>query len=380
MHRRTVIAAMTGGTAAALLGGTAAFAGPDIEADGVQGAGRHGRALRPLVIGHRGAWGYRPEHTAEAYHLAFRIGADIVKPDVVFTKDGVLIDRNSPDLTGATDIANHPEFASRRTTKVLDGVPTTGWFAEDFTLAEIKTLGATERMADLRPANTRFNGSKILTMQEVIDLVKGESRRHGRRLGIAPDVKRPTYYRAMGRSIEEELVKLLRRNKLTHRHADVAVHIQSFEPSCLQRFNRLVDLPLVQLIDAVGKPYDFTAAGDPRNYTDLVTPEGLRWVHGYANTVSINKDLIIPRDATAHLLTPTTVVRDAHRAGLTVHAWRFCEENTFLPADFRLGTDPAVHGNFLAEFRLFFRQGIDAMVSDFPDGAAMARRQFEIGG
>src|SRR2546430_7976077 len=135
----------------------------------------------------------------------------------------------------------------------------------------------------------------------------------------------------------------------------------------------MVDLPLIQLLDAAGKPYDFVVAGDPRGYRDLVTPEGLRWVRRYADVVSVNKDLIIPRDATAHLTTPTTLVGDAHRTGLKVHAWRFCNENTFLPADFRIGTDPKVHGDFIAEYRRFYAQGIDGVVSDFPDAALTAR-------
>jgi len=364
MYRRTVISGFAAGAATVLLDGVPAVADDD-----------H-RRRRPLVIAHRGAWGYRPEHTSEGYRLAFRLGADLVKPDAVLTRDGVLIDRNSPELSIATDITSHPEFAARKTTKVLDGVPTTGWFAEDFTLAEIKTLRATERMADLRPGNTAYNGLfPILTLQEVIDLVRAEGRRYRRRVGIAPDVKRPTYYRSLGTPIEERFVQLLRHNRLTHRHADLAVFPQSFEPSCLQRLHRLVDLPMVQLVDATGKPYDFIVSGDPRGYTDLVTPAGLGWVRRYAGAVSVQKDLIIPRDATAHLLTPTTLVRDAHHAGLDVHAWRFCDENTFLPADYRIGTDPAAHGDSLAEYHRFYAQGIDAVVSDFPDAAVAARRR-----
>jgi glycerophosphoryl diester phosphodiesterase len=360
MHRRTAIGAIAGGAAGALLGGTPAVA--------------DSRRGRPLIVGHRGAWGYRPEHTAEGYRLAFRLGADIVKPDVVITKDGVLISRNSPELSSTTDVAGHPQFAARKTTKLLDGVATAGWFAEDFTLAEIRRLRATERMPDIRPGNAAFNGRfPLLTMQEVIDLARAEGRRRGRRVGIAPDVKRPTYYRALGLPLEQRFVQLLRRNGLTHRHADVAVFVQCFEPSCLQRLGRQLDLPLVQLIDAAGKPYDFVVAGDPRSYTDLVTPAGLRWVHRYASAVSVNKDLIIPRDATGHLLAPTALVRDAHHTGLDVHAWRFADENTFLPADFQIGTDPAAHGNYLAEYHRFFRQDIDVVVSDFPDAAAAAR-------
>ncbi len=211
-------------------------------------------------------------------------------------------------------------------------------------------------------------------MQEVINLVRAEGRRRGRRVGIAPDVKRPTYYRSLGLPIEERFVQLLRYNRLNHPRADLPVLVQSFEPSCLQRLNRVLHLPLVQLIDAVGKPYDFVVSGDPRTFRDLVTLEGLRFVRGYADVASVNKDLIIPRDATAHLLQPTTLVRDAHRAGLGVHAFRFANENTFLPADFRIGTDPAAHGDFAAEYHRFFEQDIDGVVTDFPDAAVAARR------
>jgi glycerophosphoryl diester phosphodiesterase len=363
MHRRTAIAAIATGAATTVIG-TPAFADP----------GGHRRHTRPLIIAHRGAWGYRPEHTLDGYRLGYRIGADIIKTDVVCTRDGVLVARNSPELSGSTDVASHPEFAGRKTTKMLDGVATTGWFVEDFTLAEVKTLRAMESIPTVRPANTRFNGMfQIPTTQEVIDLARAESRRRGRPVGIAPDIKRPTYFRNLGLGLEERVVRLLRRNGLHHRHAEVAVTPQSFEPSCLQRLNRMVGLPLVQLIDEVGKPYDFVVSGDPRGYTDLVKPDGLRFVRGYADAVSVNKNLIIPRDATAHLLAPTTLVRDAHHAGLTVHAWRFCDENMFLPADYRLGTDPNVHGDFIAEDRRFFREGIDVIITDFPDAAATAR-------
>jgi glycerophosphoryl diester phosphodiesterase len=365
MHRRTAITALAGGAATALFGGVPAFAD----------AGGHRRPARPLIIAHRGAWGYRPEHTLEGYRLGFRLGADIIKTDVVCTRDGVLVARNTPELSGSTDVASHPEFAARKTTKTLDGVATTGWFVEDFTLAEIRTLRAVESAPSVRPGNVRFNGLfPIPTTQEVIDLARAESRRRGRTVGIAPDIKRPSYFRSAGLPLEERLARLLRHNGLAHRGAEVAVSPQSFEPSCLQRMNHLVNLPLIQLIDEVGKPYDFVVSGDPRGYRDLVTPDGLRWVHGYADVVSVNKNLIIPRDATAHLLAPTTLVPDAHHTGLRVHAWRFCDENMFLPADYRIGTDPLAHGDFIAEDRRFFAQGIDAIVTDFPDAAAAARR------
>jgi glycerophosphoryl diester phosphodiesterase len=165
----------------------------------------------------------------------------------------------------------------------------------------------------------------------------------------------------------------LRRNGLNHRGADVPVYLQSFEPSSLQRLNRLSDLPVVQLVDAVGKPYDFVVSGDQRSFVDLVTPTGLRWVHRYADVIAVNKDLIVPRDSTAHLQPPTTLVADAHRVGLGVHAWRFANENTFLPADFRRGTDPLAWGDYRAEYRLFYRLDVDGVLTDFPDAAVSAR-------
>jgi glycerophosphoryl diester phosphodiesterase len=330
----------------------------------------------PLVIGHRGAWGYRPEHTLAAYKLGIELGADIVEQDLISTKDGVLIARNSNELSSSTDVASHPEFAARRTTKTVDGVAYTGWFSEDFTLAEIKKLRATERTPDVRPGNVRYNGKfEVPTLQEVIDLVRVESRRLHRRIGIYPETKRPTYFRSIGLPLEDRLIATLRRNGLNHRGADVPVYLQSFEPSSLQRLNRLSDLPVVQLVDAVGKPYDFVVSGDPRSFVDLVMPAGLRWVHRYADIVAVNKDLIVPRDASGRLKSPTTLVTDAHRIGLGVHAWRFANENTFLPVDFRRGTDPLTWGDYRAEYRLFYGLDVDGVLTDFPDAAVAARRR-----
>jgi glycerophosphoryl diester phosphodiesterase len=328
------------------------------------------------VIGHRGAWGYRPEHTLESYRLGMRLGAHIVEQDLISTKDGVLIARNSNELSSSTDVAAHPEFAARKTTKVVDGASLTGWFSEDFTLAEVKTLRATERMPDIRPGNAAYNGKfQVPTLQEIIDLARAEGRRQHRRIGLYTETKRPTYFRSIGLSLEDMLIATLRRNGLNRRGADVPVHLQSFEPSSLQRLDRMSDLPVVQLVDAVGKPYDFVVSGDPRTYADLVTRDGMRWVHRYADVVAVNKDLIVPRDATGHLGRPTTLVRDAHRAGLDVHAWRFANENTYLPADFRVGTDPIRWGDHAAEYRLFYRLGIDGVLTDFPDAAVAAHRR-----
>jgi glycerophosphoryl diester phosphodiesterase len=333
--------------------------------------GKPGRL--PLVIGHRGASGYRPEHTLASYRLAIEMGADYIEPDLVSTKDHVLVTRHENDIADTTDVAAHPEFASRRTTKTIDGTPVTGWFTEDFTLAELRTLRAKERLPDLRPANTAFDGLyPVPTFQEVIDLAK----RAG--VGIYPETKHPTYFDSIGLSLEEPLLATLRANGLTGPRAKV--FIQSFETANLKELHAKTRLPLVQLIDATGRPYDFVVAGDPRTYADLVTPAGLAEIATYADGIGPNKDLIVPRDSAGKLQTPTSLVRDAHRAGLVVHPWTFRRENDFLPLDFRQG-DPAspeflrAPGDLPAELRLFFRLGVDGVFSDNADVAVATRHR-----
>jgi glycerophosphoryl diester phosphodiesterase len=331
-----------------------------------------GRRL-PLVIGHRGASGYRPEHTLAAYRLAIAMGADYIEPDLVSTKDHVLVARHENEIGGTTDVAAHPEFAARRTTKTIDGVEVTGWFTEDFTLAELRTLRARERLPDLRPDNTVFDGLyQVPTLQEVIDL----ARRAG--VGIYPETKHPTYFDSIGLSLEEPLVATLDANG--YRGPRAPVFIQSFETANLKELNRLTRVPLAQLLDATGRPYDFVVAGDPRTYADLATPAGLEEIAGYADGVGVNKNLIVPRDAGQNLLDPTSLVRDAHRAGLAVHAWTFRNENSFLPADFRQGNPASpiylgATGDAPAEYRLFFRLGVDGLFSDNPDTAVASRHQ-----
>jgi glycerophosphoryl diester phosphodiesterase len=325
----------------------------------------------PIVIGHRGASGYRPEHTLASYELAIEMGADYIEPDLVSTKDHVLVARHENDITATTNVADHAEFADRRTTKVIDGVTITGWFTEDFTLAELKTLRAKERLPDVRPANTAFDGLyQIPTFQEVIDLAKRSQ------VGIYPETKHPTYFRTIGLPLEEPLVQTLGANGYRGRNAPV--FIQSFEVGNLQQLNRMTNVPLVQLIDATGKPYDFVVAGDPRTYADLVTPAGLAEIATYADGIGPNKNLIVPRDAQNRLLAPTTLVRDAHRAGLVVHPWTFRRENTFLPEDFRQGNPASpfylqATGDFPAELRLFYKLGVDGLFSDNPDVAVAVR-------
>jgi glycerophosphoryl diester phosphodiesterase len=327
----------------------------------------------PLVIGHRGASGYRPEHTLASYRLAIEMGADYIEPDLVSTKDHVLVTRHENNIADTTDVAAHPEFASRRTTKTIDGNPMTGWFTEDFTLAELRTLRAKERLPDLRPANTAFDGLyQVPTFQEVIDLAK----RAG--VGIYPETKHPTYFDSIGLSLEEPLLATLRANGLTGPRAKV--FIQSFETANLRELRARTRLPLVQLIDATGRPYDFVVSGDPRTYADLVTPAGLAEIATYADGIGPNKDLIIPRDSAGNLLEPTSLVRDAHREGLVVHPWTFRRENNFLPLDFRQGNPASPEflrapGDLPAELRLFFRLGVDGVFSDNADVAVATRHR-----
>jgi glycerophosphoryl diester phosphodiesterase len=327
----------------------------------------------PLVIGHRGASGYRPEHTLASYRLAIEMGADYIEPDLVSTKDHVLVTRHENNIADTTDVAAHPEFASRRTTKTIDGNPMTGWFTEDFTLAELRTLRAKERLPDLRPANTAFDGLyQVPTFQEVIDLGK----RAG--VGIYPETKHPTYFDSIGLSLEEPLLATLRANGLTGPRAKV--FIQSFETANLRELRARTRLPLVQLIDATGRPYDFVVSGDPRTYADLVTPAGLAEIATYADGIGPNKDLIIPRDSAGNLLEPTSLVRDAHREGLVVHPWTFRRENNFLPLDFRQGNPASPEflrapGDLPAELRLFFRLGVDGVFSDNADVAVATRHR-----
>ncbi len=332
--------------------------------------GGHGEHF--TVVGHRGTAGYRPEHTLASYELAARMGADYIEPDLVTTKDGVLVARHEPEISGTTDVADHPEFAARKTTKSLDGVATTGWFTEDFTLAELKTLRAKERIPDIRQHNTIYDGRyQIPTFQEVIDLVKRLSRQLHRQIGIYPETKHPTYFRKQGLALEPKLVSILDRNGLNRRGAKVFV--QSFEVSNLKALDRELNVPLVQLTSATGAPFDFVDTGDPRTYADLVTPAGLREVARYADGIGPDKNQVIPRDAAGFLLSPTSLVRDAHRAGLVVHPYTFRAENTFLPADFRSSDVPTDYGDLFGEIAAFRAAGVDGLFTDNSDIAVAQR-------
>jgi glycerophosphoryl diester phosphodiesterase len=308
------------------------------------------------------------------------MGADYIEPDLVATKDGILIARHENEISGTTNVSEKTEFAGRKTTKTIDGVAITGWFTEDFTLAEIKTLRAKERIPDLRPQNTAFNGQfEVPTFQEVIDLAQRESRR-GREIGIYPETKHPTYFQGIGLALEDRLVRVLHQNGYRDRRSPV--FIQSFEVTNLEYLKTKTQVRLVQLVSDVGKPYDFVVSGDPRTYADLTKPAELEKIARYAAGIGPNKNLIIPRDASGRLLAPTTLVRDAHRAGLVVHSWTFRNENNFLPLDFRAGnpSDPAYlrqYGRAIDEDIAFFRAGVDGIFTDNPDTGVDARRRFD---
>ncbi|WP_421732287.1 esterase-like activity of phytase family protein [Cellulomonas sp.] len=327
------------------------------------------RAGDTTVVGHRGASGYRPEHTLASYELAIQQCADYIEPDLVSTKDGVLVARHENEISGTTDVAAHAEFADRRATKTIDGRSVTGWFTEDFTLAELKTLRAKERLPAVRPANTAFDGLyQVPTFDEVLDLARHSVSCDGQPVGVYPETKHPTYFDSIGLSLEEPLLAQLTANGLNDKRSPVI--IQSFETGNLRQLDRLTKVPLAQLVDCSGAPYDLVAAGDPRTYTDLVTRTGLREIATYADGVGLCKDRMIPRTADGTLATPTSVIRDAHKVGLEVHGWTFRRENQFLPAEFRSSADPNAVGDLAGEIRVFVKAGMDGLFSDNPDIAA----------
>jgi glycerophosphoryl diester phosphodiesterase len=312
----------------------------------------------PIVIAHRGASGYRPEHTLAAYALGARQGADYVEPDLVATRDGVLVARHENEISTTTDVADHPEFADRRTTKMIDGVALTGWFTEDFTLAELRTLRARERIPDLRPRNAAYDGRyRIPTFQEVIDLTRRLSKKLGRPIRVYPETKHPSYFRSLGLPLESRLVRILKRNRLHRRSA--RVYVQSFEADSLKRLNRRVGVRLVQLLGLPAPP---------------TGPAALRAIARYADGVGPSKDYIVPLDAEGRSLPPTGFVRRAHRAGLVVHPYTFRRENAFLALELRDGSDPAAYGDIASEYDQFFRLGVDGVFADQPDTAVKARR------
>ncbi len=374
LDRRT---ALTGLAATAVAGtalaGSPAFAAPAAPAAPAARPTRRPPRGRTLVIGHRGASGYRPEHTLASYELAARMGADYLEPDLVVTRDGVLVCRHEPEIGGTTDVASRPEFAGRKTTKQLDGVAVTGWFAEDFTLAELKTLRAVERLPAVRQHNTLYDRRfEVPTFAELLRLRARLSAELGRELGVYPETKHPTYFQRLGLPLERRLLRVLRGAGLDHPGAPVFV--QSFEVSNLRELRRLgLRTPVVQLLSASGAPYDTVARGEGPTYAELASPAGLARVARYADGVGPEKSQVIPRLPDGRLGTPSALVRDAHDAGLLVHPYTFRAENTFLPADYRVGSVPSDYGRAVDEQLAFLAAGVDGVFTDNPDVGVLAR-------
>lgn len=318
----------------------------------------------PLVFAHRGASGYRPEHTLAAYELAVEMGADYVEPDLVSTKDGVLVARHENEISGTTDVEAHPEFAGRKTTKTIDGRPITGWFTEDFTLAELKTLRAEERIPADRPQNTQYNGLyEVPTLEEVLTLVDELEAETGRTIGVAPELKHSTYFDSIDLSMEEPLVDTLAEFDLDE--ADSAVAIQSFEVTNLKDLDGMTDAPLVQLLDGSGGPADLAASGV--TYESMLTRKGIKRISKYADWLSPYKLWVIPRTATGELGEPTGVVATAHKAGLPVVIWTMRAENKNLPTECRVGTNPIALGDLACEVDAYLDAGVDAFFTDHAD-------------
>ncbi len=316
-----------------------------------------------IIIAHRGASGERPEHTIAAYTLAIEQGADFIEPDLVLTKDGVLVARHENEISETTDVAAKPEFADRKTSKTIDGQKMTGWFTEDFTLAELKTLRAKERLPQLRKANMAYDGQfEVPTFGEILELAKA------RGVGVYPETKHPSYFASIGLPHEAPLLALLQ--KYGHTERTATVFIQSFEVGNLQALRAKTKVRLIQLIDEKGSPADRADL----TYPQMTTPAGLKAIATYADGIGPNKALVIPRNLLGALGDPTALVADAHKVGLAVHPWTFRRENYFLPLGAKSGINPAAHGNLESEIRAFLAAGVDGLFSDNPAQAVAAAK------
>jgi len=321
-----------------------------------QGHAMHGNTDKVIVIAHRGASGERPEHTLLSYQRAIEQGADFIEPDLVPTKDGILVARHENNITETTNVADHPEFASRKTTKTIDGETMTGWFTEDFTLAELKTLRARERLPKLRPDNTKYDGqAEVPTLDEVIALAKQASKQTGRTIGIYPETKHPSYFASIGLPVEQRLVDKLK--KAGWDRADAPVFIQSFEVNNLKKLKTMTKVRLIQLMAGAGGPADNAQP----SYKAMITHEGLKAVAAYAYGIGPELTMIQPVSGPA-----TTLIADAHAAGLKLHPWTFRAENFFLLPSYRSGANPADHGRLKDEMLYFIGLGVDGFFTDFP--------------
>jgi glycerophosphoryl diester phosphodiesterase len=338
---------------------------------------------KATLYAHRGASALRPEHTLASYAKAIQDGADFVEPDLVCTKDGMLLVRHENAITDTTDVALHPEFAARRNRKVIDGEAHDGWFVSDFTLAELKTLRAVERLPKLR--GTAYDGQfQLVSFEEMIDFVAAEAAARGRTIGIIPELKHATWFAAAGLPLEDRFVSTLKAHAYTRR---APVTVQSFETANLKALRKVIgkadgtNVRLAQLVVAGGaydklRPADVAAAGGALTYGEMVSARGLRDMAQYADVVAPITRAVIPLGKDERLLAPTSLVADAHQAGLPVVVWTFRPENAFLAADFRNDAGPAARNEAgsVAEIRRYLETGIDGL---FSDDTALARKAID---
>lgn len=377
-RRGFIQTAAAAGVMAALPGGWAQAQGADQAS-----IGRLDPSKKPELFAHRGASALRPEHTLASYAKAIADGADYVEPDLVSTKDGVLVARHENHLTDTTDVATRPEFAARRTKKTIDGQVHDGWFVDDFTLNELKTLRAVERLDKIRLANREYNGQfQVPTFEEIIDFVAAESSARGRIIGIVPELKNSTYFSSVGLPLEERFVAILKAHEYTRR---APIEIQSFEVANLKALRKVLGHPsnmrLMQLVinggpyDAI-HPADVAAVNGSLTFGEMVTPKGLREIATYADVVAPPTRGVIPLGKDERLLAPNSLVADAHKAGLLVHIWTFRPENVFLAADFRndAGINARNETGSIAEMRRYIETGIDGF---FSDDSGLARKAID---
>lgn len=326
---------------------------------------------RVEIFGHRGASALRPEHTLASYAKAIEDGADYIEPDLCATSDGVLVARHENEIGGTTDVARHPEFAARKTDKIVDGRKVSGWFVEDFTLAELKRLRAIERLPQLRPQNAAMDGRfEVPTWAEIVDFTAAEAAKRGRTIGLVPELKHSTYFRSVGLALEDRFLDSLAR----HAYLRTApLEIQSFEIANLRHLRSRLGHPantrLMQLVEpGAGSPADVVATGKGPTYAEMVNPAGLAEIKRYADVVAPPVRAIIPLGPDGRLARPTSLVEDAHRAGLLVHIWTFRPENHFLAADFRDRSGDAARNEAgsIAEMRAYVATGIDGFFTDDP--------------
>jgi len=335
---------------------------------------------RPVVMGHRGCSALRPEHTLASYAKAIADGADFIEPDLVATKDGFLVARHENAIHETTDVAAHPEFAARRTTKLIDGQSITSWFTEDFTLAELKTLRARERLATMRSESHSYDGQfQLVTLEEIADFVAAEAAARGRVIGLIPELKHSTYFAGIGLPLEARFLAQVRASAYLMR---APVIVQSFELANLKALRRdLSGLPNIQLMQLVGAPdevpADLAAAGDKRRWRDLLTPAGLAEIASYAHWLAPATRMLIPLGPDGRLGQPTGLVEAARRAGLLVGTWTFRPENAFLAAEFRNGAGDAARNEAgsVAEIRRYLALGLDGFFTDDPALGRLAVEQ-----